>query len=220
VVIILSGGYVYARRHGLRGPSRANVDQMTDKASTTLGSAVVASVSAVTEHLGLGRIVTADTPPSPPPAPPPAPRAPKPARPPSALKAVEARPMPGIAFDLAGTTSVSGLVTYDAIVTDGETDAPGIVDTYGPTSEGVVAPEAVEPRLPHELPPDIKSDQLGRIELVVAVDGSVESVKLLGPPRNVKDALFLSVAKAWQFRPALKDGVPVRYRKIIWIASQ
>jgi hypothetical protein len=32
--------------------------------------------------------------------------------------------------------------------------------------------------------------------------------------------MFLSVAKAWQFQPALKDGVPVRYRKTIWIASQ
>ena len=53
----------------------------------------------------------------------------------------------------------------------------------------------------------------------IGSDGTVESAKLLGPPRTVNDGLFLSVAKAWLFQPALKDGVPVRYRKTIWVAS-
>jgi hypothetical protein len=129
--------------------------------------------------------------------------------------------MPGVAFDLAGTPGLARETTYDAVVTDGgSVDPASIPDTYGPESGDVTPPEAVEPPIPHQLPPDLSRDQLGRIELVVGVDGSVESVKLVGPPRNVKDAMFLSVAKAWQFKPALKDGVPVRYRKTIWIAAQ
>jgi hypothetical protein len=73
--------------------------------------------------------------------------------------------------------------------------------------------------LARQLPPDFDPNRLGRIELIIGVDGSVESAKLLGPPRTVNDGLFLSVAKAWTFQPALRNGVPVRYRKTIWIAS-
>jgi hypothetical protein len=223
VIAILAGGYWYARRNGVRGPSRAKVNKVADIASNTLGKAVVSGVSAVTEQLGLGRIVPADAKPSPAPSPPhvDAPAA-KPSRPASAsAMSARAMPMPGIAFDLPSTGRLSNQpTTYDAVVSDAETDPEAFSSTYGPGSAGVTPPEAVEPRLPRELPPDMTRDQLGRIELIVAVDGSVESVKLLGPPRNVKDAMFLSVAKAWQFRPALKDGVPVRYRKIIWVASQ
>jgi hypothetical protein len=63
-------------------------------------------------------------------------------------------------------------------------------------------------------------EQLYRVELIVTEDGAVDSVKLLGMPHTVHDFMFLSAAKAWQFHPALKDGVPVRYRKTVWIASQ
>jgi hypothetical protein len=41
----------------------------------------------------------------------------------------------------------------------------------------------------------------------------------MSPPLNVNEGLFVSVAKAWSFQPALKDGVPVKYRKTIWITS-
>jgi hypothetical protein len=45
-------------------------------------------------------------------------------------------------------------------------------------------------------------------------------VKLVGAPRNVHDSMLLSAVKAWEFVPALKDGVPVRYRKTITIAPR
>jgi outer membrane biosynthesis protein TonB len=66
----------------------------------------------------------------------------------------------------------------------------------------------------------MRSESLGRIELIIAADGSVESVKLVGSPYHVQSAMLLSAAKAWQFQPALKEGQPVRYRKTIWIAAQ
>jgi hypothetical protein len=31
---------------------------------------------------------------------------------------------------------------------------------------------------------------------------------------------MLSAAKAWEFRPALKDGRAVKYRKVVWMARQ
>jgi hypothetical protein len=132
--------------------------------------------------------------------------------------------MPGAAFDLppAPTTGIASRdTTYDVVVKDGgdELAADGLV-TYGPESAGVTPPIALEPPLPHELPPDLRREDLGRIELIVAVDGSVESVRLMGKARSVHDAMFLSVAKAWQFQPALRNGVPVRYRKTIWINTR
>ena len=78
----------------------------------------------------------------------------------------------------------------------------------------------MNPQLPRQLPPDVDPNQLGEMELVIALDGNVESAKLVKAPRNVHDSMLLSAAKAWQFRPAMKDGTPVRYRKTVWIAAR
>jgi len=91
---------------------------------------------------------------------------------------------------------------------------------YSPRSEGVSSPIAVRPQLPRELPPDVNRTELRLIELVISPLGTVESVKLIGDPRNVHDSMLLSAAKAWVFRPAVKDGVPVRYRKTVSVAPR
>jgi hypothetical protein len=54
-----------------------------------------------------------------------------------------------------------------------------------------------------------------RMELVIAADGSVERVRLLNGPTRMPDMMLLSGAKLWRFTPALKDGVPVRYRTTV-----
>ena len=59
-----------------------------------------------------------------------------------------------------------------------------------------------------------------KLELVVDTDGTVESVRLLGRVPSIHDRMFLSVAKAWQFQPAVKNGMTVKYRKTVWIAVQ
>jgi hypothetical protein len=50
------------------------------------------------------------------------------------------------------------------------------------------------------------------MELVVAPDGRVESVRLVNGPTRMPDMMLLSGAKAWRFTPAVKDGIAVRYR--------
>jgi hypothetical protein len=50
------------------------------------------------------------------------------------------------------------------------------------------------------------------IELVVSAGGTVEHVRLVDGPRRMPDMMFLSGAKMWKFRPAEKNGQPVRYR--------
>jgi hypothetical protein len=69
------------------------------------------------------------------------------------------------------------------------------------------------PQLP---PPPLvineSSNNVNVMELVIGGDGSVETVKLVSPPRRLTDMMVLSGAKSWKFTPASKIGLPVRYR--------
>jgi hypothetical protein len=139
---------------------------------------------------------------------------------------LSARLAPFAAFDLepvvgpasrSAVTEVPALLNRPSGAHDAEGDDPAI---YSPRSEGVSSPIAVRPQLPRELPPDVNRSELRVIELVISPLGTVESVKLLGDPRNVHDSMLLSAAKAWVFRPAVKNGVPVRYRKTVSVAPR
>jgi hypothetical protein len=52
------------------------------------------------------------------------------------------------------------------------------------------------------------------VEVIVANDGSVEKVQVLGTT-HMSDALILSHVKAWKFAPAMRGGDPVRYRLLL-----
>jgi TonB family protein len=91
---------------------------------------------------------------------------------------------------------------------------------YSAGSNGVEPPIGIRPQLARELPTALKPEDLARVELVIGTDGSIESARLLDPPRNVIDSLVVSAAKAWSFEPAMKDGHPVRYRKTVWVRSR
>jgi hypothetical protein len=56
---------------------------------------------------------------------------------------------------------------------------------------------------------------VNRMELVIAPDGSVERVRLVNGPTRMPDMMLLSGAKLWKFTPAVRDGVPVRYRTTV-----
>jgi hypothetical protein len=49
------------------------------------------------------------------------------------------------------------------------------------------------------------------IEVLVNERGVVDRVRLQSRSNSVHDHMLLSAAKAWQFRPAIKDGRAVRY---------
>jgi hypothetical protein len=89
---------------------------------------------------------------------------------------------------------------------------------YSIESADVEPPIAVRPQLPTELPPNMGRDKLIEVEVIVSKVGSVDSVRLLGEARNMYDGMWLSAIKAWQFRPAVRGGDTVKYRKTVWIA--
>ena len=230
LILAAAGGAAwYAHVRGIGPQNGAEASALADRASDAMGSAIVHGASAITETLGLGRIVPGKDVDPTPPAPPPLAAAAKPAQPrrrdapPSAPEAIPAI----VAFDLE-PTAAEGPGTADPSPSEPATPAtpavplqPGDEDEtiYSVESPTIIPPIGVRPKLARQLPPDFDPNRLGRIELIIGVDGTVESAKLLGPPRTVNDGLFLSVAKAWMFTPALKNGLPVRYRKTIWVAS-
>ena len=54
-----------------------------------------------------------------------------------------------------------------------------------------------------------------RVELVIGERGEVQQVHMIGPPQRMPDVMLLSRAKQLLFDPALRNGVPVRYRLIL-----
>lgn len=90
-------------------------------------------------------------------------------------------------------------------------------NVYSDASAGVVAPQLVSlgfvERLMHGF--DVRTSL---IELMISKDGSVERAKLFLPSRSMEDALLLHRAKSFRFVPALRDGLPVRYRLVLQVA--
>ncbi len=229
LVVALSGAgaYAYWRYTGPQVGSK-DLSTMALKASDAVGTALVSGLSSVTERVGLGRLASKDPAGSVPPA---APTTHRPA-PTSGVKKgsrAPANPVPFRAFDLEPVppldrsrppTGSAALVSPTAQPSlpaneNGTATDPTIYSAV----DDVVPPVGVRPQLPRVLPSDLNKDHLATIELVVLPDGRVGSVKLLGH-RNVHDAMFLSAVKAWEFRPALRNGRPVAYRKTIWLVLE
>jgi len=85
----------------------------------------------------------------------------------------------------------------------------------------VVPPTPILPRLLAGLRPStpgIRPDAL-TVAVVVAPDGSVESVRGLVTPQSMGETVLLtealSAVKSWRFSPATKDGEPVKYEQVV-----
>ena len=70
----------------------------------------------------------------------------------------------------------------------------------------------VRPHLPDNPPPDVPEEHIGTLEFVVTESGAVEHVHLVSPANRYQERMLVAAAKTWQFRPATRDGRPVRFR--------
>ncbi len=90
---------------------------------------------------------------------------------------------------------------------------------YGVDNPDVVPPTPVKqefPRWPRTVVPKVTPGR-GVLEIIVTENGEVESATLRQPMTPVYDGLVLAAAKNWKYRPATKDGQPVRYKKLIQV---
>lgn len=83
---------------------------------------------------------------------------------------------------------------------------------------GVAPPLDLTRQLPPWRPPNAvmaAREYRGVLRLVINEQGRVDSATLPQPINSSYDPMLLSAARQWLFRPALKDGAPVKYSKDI-----
>jgi hypothetical protein len=93
---------------------------------------------------------------------------------------------------------------------------------YSSADADVEPPAVVAPNTLGRIPGTGTREDSAVIEVVINERGEVDAVKAIDVPRSLGDAVVmtssLSAAKSWRFRPAMKDGHPVRYRQQLIVA--
>jgi hypothetical protein len=91
------------------------------------------------------------------------------------------------------------------------------VGLYSAADADVTPPEPIGQRWLNVVPAGLRPDEALTIDFIVNERGVVESAKVKGAPRSLAEAMQFTMSlqrlKSWQFRPALKDGDPVKYRE-------
>jgi hypothetical protein len=90
------------------------------------------------------------------------------------------------------------------------------LSVYSAADMDVEPPVALssQPLLP-PLTPNSDARRASTFELVIDEQGIVLSARLRDRPQTLADGLPISYLKMQKFRPATKDGVPVRYRLLL-----
>jgi TonB family protein len=98
--------------------------------------------------------------------------------------------------------------------------SPEPARTYTGDDAGVVPPLVVSRPTPAWTPRNEIEKRVefrGLLDLVVDEAGDVMSAVLSNSIHSMYDRQLIDMARKWKFRPAVKDGVPVRYRMTIEI---
>lgn len=88
---------------------------------------------------------------------------------------------------------------------------------YSADDPGISAPVAIEQKVP-KFPGTVVRAVTGMIEIVIDEKGAVQSEMMRVPIEPAFDKLVLSAAAKWQYRPAMMDGVPVKFLKRLSIS--
>jgi TonB family protein len=90
---------------------------------------------------------------------------------------------------------------------------------YAADDEGVSPPVALQQRIPamtQEMQTVTKAVRAtGVLDVVIDESGSVVEATIRQSFNSSFDALIVQKARRWKYRPAMKDGVPVRFVKTL-----
>jgi tetratricopeptide (TPR) repeat protein len=104
--------------------------------------------------------------------------------------------------------------------------APSVPRVYTTADSDVVAPQAITRAMPGWRPPSLLVAQQsfrGVLEVIVNEQGIVEWAGMSKPSFPSYDGDLIPATKSWRFRPATKDGEPVKYRlavEVLLLASR
>lgn len=89
---------------------------------------------------------------------------------------------------------------------------------FSSEDKDVKPPIDISTSMPEWRPPDSvasKSDFRGVLRIVIDQRGKVESASMVQTAHATYDSLLLAAVRNWQFRPATRNGQPVKYVKLI-----
>jgi TonB family protein len=87
---------------------------------------------------------------------------------------------------------------------------------YNSGDAGVVAPQVIKQELPGYVGPMLMAKQ-GAIEVTIDETGSVVMARIRQSVAVQYDAQALKAAQTWKYMPAMMDGKPVKYRKLVQV---
>jgi len=89
---------------------------------------------------------------------------------------------------------------------------------YSLADPDVIRPFAISQTMPTwnpNNPVDKMRDFRGTLEIVIDETGKVVSAVLSRPVHPSYDAILIRTAQDWKFRPAMRNGVAVKYRYLV-----
>jgi TonB family protein len=95
--------------------------------------------------------------------------------------------------------------------------APVVARVYGPDDREVLPPAVIRQALP-PFPLAVGFAGQGIIEVVIDETGAVESATMRVPVSPRYDPAAVEAAREWKYRPATRNGVPVKFRKMVQIS--
>jgi TonB family protein len=94
---------------------------------------------------------------------------------------------------------------------------------YSGNDSTIAVPVALTQEMPPWRPPtNIRNGVTlsGLVRVIIDETGKVEKATMLKPIHPSYDTALLRAARTWTFKPALKDGQPVKYAKVIEVQLQ
>lgn len=85
------------------------------------------------------------------------------------------------------------------------------ITIYTAADQSVEPPHLLSAGIPEWLIRGFEIRQ-NQVELVISDKGEVQQARMIGPPQRMPDIMLISRIKEMLFEPAVKNGVPVRYR--------
>jgi hypothetical protein len=82
---------------------------------------------------------------------------------------------------------------------------------YSANDAGIEPPRLRSAEIPELLIAGFEK-RTNQVELVISERGEVQQAHMIGPPQRMPDVMLLSRVKELLFDPAIRNGVPVRYR--------
>lgn len=92
--------------------------------------------------------------------------------------------------------------------------APTVPRIYGMETAAVLPPVTVRQVLPLFPSKDVPVGK-GILEIIIDEAGTVESARIVQSINTAYDSLALTATKTWKYKPAMLNGVPVKFRKLV-----